>query len=284
MSSNNLFANEQHGFVTNRDCMTNLLSALEVWTEAIESGCNIDVIYTDFAKAFDTVPHLLIKLESIGIVGEILRWIMSFLTGRKHKVCVDGECSSWACAKSGISQGSVLGPTLFVIFINDMSNAIKNSCMLFADDAKLYRTIQTKEDASSLQEDIDSLVRWSLNWQLPFNVEKCKIMRIGNDKNPQTYYMNEQPLDYVKEEKDLGVVVDNRLKFHKHAASAVKQANKVLGLIKHSFTGLDDTTLPLLYMSMVRPHLEYGNIIWGPHFKEDMKAVERVKKKKERLG
>ena len=152
MSSNNLFANEQHGFVPNRDCMTNLLSALEVWTEAIESGCNIDVIYTDFAKACDTVPHqrLLIKVESIGIVGEILRWIMSFLTGRKHKVCVDGECSSWACAKSRIPQGSVLGPTLFVIFINDMPNAIKNSCMLFADDAKLYRTIQTKEDASSL--------------------------------------------------------------------------------------------------------------------------------------
>ena len=96
-----------------------------------------------------------------------------------------------------------------------MPNAIKNSCILFADDAKLYRTIQTKEDASSLQEDIGSLVRWSLNWQLLFNVEKCKIIRIGNDKNPQTYYMNEQPLDYVKEEKDLGVVVDNRLKFHK---------------------------------------------------------------------
>ena len=203
---------------------------------------------------------------------------MSFLTGRKHKVCVDGEYSSWARAKSGIPQGSVLGPTLFVIFINDMPNAIKNSCMLFADDAKLYRTIQTKGDASSLQEDIDSLVRWSLNWQLPFNAENCKIMRIGNDKNPQTYYMNEQPLDYVKEEKDLGVVVDNRLKLHKLAASAVKQANKVLGLIKHSFTALDHTALPLLYTSMVCPHLEYGNIIWGPHFKEDIKAVERVKK------
>ena len=108
-------------------------------------------------------------------------------------------------------------------------------------------------------------------------------MRIGNDKNPQTYYMNEQPSDYVKEEKDLGVGVDNRLKFHKHAASAVKQANKVLGLIKHSFTALDDTTLPLLYTSMVRPHLEYGNIIWGPHFKEDMKAVERVKKRATRM-
>ena len=95
-------------------------------------------------------------------------------------MCVDGECSSWACAKSGIPQGSVLGPSLFVIFINDMPNAIKNSCMLCTEDAKLYRTIQTKEDASSLQEDIDSMVRWSLNWQLPFNVEKSIIMRIGD--------------------------------------------------------------------------------------------------------
>ena len=91
--------------------------------------------------------------------------------------------------------------------------------------------------------------------------------------------MNEHLLDYVKEEKDLGVAVDNRLKYHKRAASAVKQANKVLGLITHSFTALDDTTLPLLYTSMIRPHLEYGNIIWRPHFKEDMKAVERVKKR-----
>ena len=100
--------------------------------------------------------------------------------------------------------------------------------MLFADDAKLYRPILTKEDASSLQEDIDSLVRWSLNWRLPFNVEKCKIMRIGKDKNPQPYDMNERPLSHKNEQKDLGVVVDNRLKFHTHVASSVKQANKVL--------------------------------------------------------
>ena len=107
-----------------------------------------------------------------------------------------------------------------------MPNAITNSCMLFTDDAKLYRPIQTKDDASSLQEYINSLVRWSLNWQLPFNVEKCKIMHIGKDKNPQPYYMNERPLNHIKEEKDLGVVVDNRLKCHTQVASAVKQATR----------------------------------------------------------
>ena len=98
--------------------------------------------------------------------------------------------------------------------------------MLFADDAKLYRPILTKEDASSIQEDIDSLVGWSLNWQLLFNLEKCKIMGIGKDKNPQPHYMNERPLNHIKEEKDLCVVVDNRLKFHTHVASAVKQATR----------------------------------------------------------
>ena len=122
--------------------------------------------------------------------------------------------------------------------------------MLFANDGKLYRPILTKEDASSLQEDasslqedVDSLFRWSLNWQLPFNVEKCKVYSIGKDKNPQPYYMNEQPLDYAKEERDLGVIADNRLKFHTHSPPAVKKANKVLGLIKHSFTALDGTTI-----------------------------------------
>ena len=120
--------------------------------------------------------------------------------------------------------------------------------MYDADDAKLYRPIMTKEDAPSLQEDIDSLVQWSLNWQLPFNVEKCKIMRIEKEKNPQPFYMNERPLNHIKEEKDLDVVVDNRLKFHTHVASAVTQTNKVLGLIKHSFTALDGYYYtPLVY-------------------------------------
>ena len=212
-----------------------------------------------------------------------MKWIKAFLTGRKHRVHVDGELSSWINAKSGIPQGSVLGPTLFILFINDMPKAIKNCCKIFADDAKLYRPILTKEDASSLQEDIDNLVHWSANWQLPFNVDKCKCMRIGKGKNAQPYYMDKQQLDIVKEEKDLGVIIDNRLKFHRHASAAIKKANKVLGLIKHSFTALDETTLPLLYTSMVRPHLEYGNVIWGPHFKEDMKAVEKVQKRATRM-
>lgn len=281
MSSSNLFAKEQHGFVPNRDCMSNLLSAMEDWTEAVELGYDIDVIYTDFAKAFDSVPHkrLLAKLESIGIKGIVLKWIRGFLTGRRHRVSVNGELSDWIMVTSGIPQGSVLGPILFVVFINDMPDAIVKLCKLFADDAKIYTSITSPNDKELLQKDIDALCEWSATWQLPFNIEKCNYMHIGKEKTSHSYVMNQQILKNVVEEKDLGVTIDRSLKFHTHTSAAVKKANSILGLIRKSFVLLDEDTIPLLFKSMVRPHLEYGNVIWGPHFIGDMKAVERVQKR-----
>ena len=285
MTTNKLFADEQHGFVPKRDCMSNLLIAMEEWTAAIEIGKDIDVIYTDFAKAFDSVPHkrLLIKLKSIGVVDKVLQWIKAFLNGRKHRVCVEGKFSDWVHVKSGIPQGSVLGPTLFVIFINDLPNTVNNCCKLFADDAKLYRATTTGDNEASLQGDINNLLEWSTVWQLPFNIKKCKSMHIGKDKTPHLYHMNEYTLDNVNEEKDLGVMIDSKLKFHTHTSSAIKKANSILGLIKRSFTAIDEKTLPILYTSMVRPHLEYGNIIWGPHFKGDTIAIEKVQRRATKL-
>ena len=158
MLNANLFTDEQHGFVPNRDCITNLLLALEDWAEALRFGYDIDVIYTDFAKAFDSLPHnrLLLKLKSLGIKGDVLKWIKSFLTERRHRVTVDGELSDWVYLISGIPQGSVLGPTLFVIFINDMPAVAGNCIKLFADDAKLYSTARSEDDVISLQNDINN--------------------------------------------------------------------------------------------------------------------------------
>ena len=280
MEVNDLFANEQHGFVPKRDCMTNLLIAMEKWTQVIEDGGNIDIIYTDFAKAFDSVPHkrLLTKIESLGIRGDILQWIKAFLVGRKQKVCVDGVHSSWNPVKSGIPQGSVLGPLLFVIYINDMPTKIKSLCLLFADDAKIYN-----ENSNVLQEDMKKLSEWSYKWQLPFNTKKCKSLHIGGKNNHHLYTMNDQELDQVTEEKDLGIIIDENLKFHKHTAAAAKKANFILGLIKRSFASLDSNILPLLYKALVRPHLEYGNLIWGPHFKGDQIKLEKIQRRATKL-
>ena len=203
-------------------------------------------------------------MKDLGITGDILAWVESFLSGRKQCVQVDGERSSWKNVKSGIPQGSVLGPILFVIFINDMPEVVDSMCQLFADDAKVFRSMDTKEEICCLQMDIDKLHAWSEKWQLLFNVKKCKCLHIGHNNTCHKYKMNGNKLDHVDEEKDLGVLIDDQLKFHRQTASAVKKANRVLGLVKKTFAVLDMQTLPLLYTSLVRGHLEYGNIIWGP--------------------
>ena len=155
--------------------MTNLIISLERWTQLIESGCPIDVVYTDFAKAFDRVPHqrLLEKLKSVGIVGNTLKWIQGFLSNRKQRVRVENELSSWTKVTSGVPQGSVLGPILFVLFINDMPDVCTNVCELFAGGVK------SAENTMMLQDDLHRLTEWSMKWQLPFNIDKCKTLHIG---------------------------------------------------------------------------------------------------------
>ena len=158
MEKNNLFTNHQHGFRKGNSCSTQLIEVLEDWTEKIDNYNSIDTIYLDFQKAFDTVPHirLLKKLEGYGITGKILGWIKNFLTDRKQKVVLNGSHSDWTEVTSGIPQGSVLGPILFTIYINDLPDVVYNMAKLFADDTKLY-----DEEKASLQNDIDRLVQWS---------------------------------------------------------------------------------------------------------------------------
>ena len=281
MVRNGIIAEEQHGFVPNRNCMTNLLTAVEDWSSMIEKGMTFDLIYTDFAKAFDSVPHarLITKLKSVGIRGDLLGWIEAFLTNRTQRVFVDGESSKCTDVISGIPQGSVLGPLLFVIFINDMPQNILSECKMFADDAKIYKEMNSEEDCIALQNDLDIMTEWSRKWQLPFNEGKCKRMHFGKGNLKKKYKMNEHVLEEVHHEKDLGVIIDTSLKFHKHTAAAIKRANSVLGIIKKSFIALDARTLTLLYKSMVRPHLEYGNVIWGPYYKGDKQLIEKVQKR-----
>ena len=256
MMENHLFADEQHGFVPMRNCVTQLLESMEAWSQIIEKGGCIDIIYTDFSKAFDSVPHtrLLKKIESYGIKGDILKWIGSFLSNRKQRVKVEGSMSQWIPVTIGIPQGSVLGPILFVLFINDMPSEIKNTCKLFADDAKIFcYPLKTL-----LQHDIDKLSQWSEKWQLPFNAKKCKVLHVGHNNPLIPYTMEGRELEQTVFEKDLGVTMDKELKFHKQTSIAVKKANQILGLIKKTMATKNENTIPLLYMTLVRPHLEYA--------------------------
>ena len=218
MAENDLLTNDQHGFWSGRSCTTQLLSVIETWTDQLEKGIDIDALYFDFSKAFDTVPHrrLLSKLESYKVSQQITDWVEAYLSNRKQRVLVNGTRSEWEAVSSGVPQGSVLGPVLFLIYINDLPKEVKNCIRLFADDTKLYRTVTTDLDCLSLQQDIDNIEEWASKWQLKFHPKKCKTMRIGDKYPKYNYTMTAEDgtivqLEETVVEKDLGVVVDNKL-------------------------------------------------------------------------
>ena len=168
----------QHGFLNAKSCLTNLLCFLEEITKWVDDGSPVDVIYLDFQKAFDKVPHQrLRKLKSHGMGNSIINWVEQWLTDRRQRVVVDGEVSSWKSVLSGVPQGSVLGPILFLVYINDLlEKGVTGKILKCVDDTKLFRKVKEIGDKQNLQDDIDKLVKWSEKWQMLFNFGKCKCL------------------------------------------------------------------------------------------------------------
>ena len=180
---------------------------------------------------------------------------------------------------SGVPQGSVLAPLLFILYVNDLPGALNCGIKIFAGDSKLYRSVQLPTDSLALQEDLDAAARWADEWQLTFNAAKCKVLHIGHRNRHHVYSLRGTALEETSAEKDLGVFIDVDLKFRKQAAAAVSKASQVLAVIRRSFQLLDKTTLPMLFKTLVRPHLEYGNIVWGPFNRADQQLIERVQRR-----
>ena len=285
MNKHNIIQEEQHGFRQGRSCVKQLLVLMEMWTKLLEEGADIDVVYLDFRKAFDSVPHLrlLKKAEANGIGGKLIRWIKSFLIGRKQRVSLNGEKSDWASVRSGIPQGSVLGPILFIIYINDLPNVVSSLVMMFADDTKIFTPVKEEDDCQKLQEDLNRLGDWSSKWQLKFNVAKCGVLHYGKGVDRVTYTMTEgnhsRNLKEIDDEKDLGVLFDKSLTFSKHIGAIANKATRILGVIKRTFDYMDEETFKALYKTMVRPHLEYANSVWCPYLKRDINKLEKVQRR-----
>ncbi len=285
IDANDLLSACQHGFVSGRSCSTQLIECLDTWMDLLDRGDSLDVVYLDFAKAFDSVPHerLLRKLRAFGINQQIIKWSESFLTGRKQRVLVNGSESAWVDVISGVPQGSVLGPLYFVLFINDMPQVVDNYIALFADDAKLFSVVGNDEDQKKLQEDIDKLQEWSNEWQLRFNAKKCKVMHLGRKNLTLKYNMGEVELEEITHEKDLGVMIDQELKFDIHVERQVNKANSQLGLIRRSFDALEPETFTMLFKSLVRTHLEYCNAVTYPIFAKQRILLEGVQRRATKL-
>ena len=200
LTEHNILNSSQHGFVPHRSCLTNLLEYLETVTALLDEGHSVDVFYLDFSKAFDRVPHqrLLAKLKAHGISGQLFDWIQSWLTDRKQRVVLNGAQSDWASVHSGVPQGSVLGPLLFIIYINDIDNAV-DVCLLvkFADDTKGVQTVNNDFDRTKLQRALDNLFKWSSDWQMLFNFDKCHVLHFGIKNVHNDYFLNGHPLAHV---------------------------------------------------------------------------------------
>lgn len=288
MMKNNLFSKMQHGFLPKRSCITQLLVATEYWSKALSQGDAVDVIYFDFKKAFDSVPHqrLLIKLKAYGIDGPLFHWIDCFLSNRKQRVVINDTFSTWSEVLSGIPQGSVLGPVLFSLYINDLPAEMQNPVLLFADDTKIFCKVNKNdglEDIARIQQDIDRMYLWSEKWQLFFNISKCKSLHLGRLNPKHVYQMNGQDIVQTSAEKDLGVTIDDLMKYHRHTQFVASKANRTLGLIKKSFINISKETFTSLYKTVVRPQIEYGNVIWGPFYSLDQDRVERIQRRATKL-
>lgn len=289
MDKNNLLSNKQFGFINGRSTQLQLLMVLEEWTKIIDNGGQLDVIYMDFMKAFDKVPHrrLIKKLKGYGVSDRATNWITNFLSNRCQKVIVNGETSKIYPVLSGIPQGSVLGPILFVLYINDLPENTESQSPLFADDTKLYREIRSIDDKNILQSDLINLEKWSEKWLLKFHPNKCKVLAIKS-KEKRVYSMSgttgeQLDLDNITSEKDIGVTVDEDLNFRTHIQLGVNKANSILGLIRRTFTFLDEKMFKLLFKALVRPHLEYASSVWSPYMTKDIELIENVQRRATKL-
>ena len=283
LTTNQLIKDSQHGFMSKKSCTSNMLEFFETLTAETDEGNPLDIIYLDFAKAFDKVPteRLLVKIKAHGICGQIFKWISTWLKNRKQRTVINGKHSGWEAVLSGVPQGSVLGPLLFIIFINDIDFAAILITILkkFADDTKAAQRILSDNDRVLLQDCINKLVSWADKWGMIFNIDKCKIMHIGRDNPKHQYLMNGTVLKEVEEEKDVGIIVHHSLKPSRQCSESARRANAVLGQISRAFHFRDRHIFINLYKQFVRVHLEFAVSSWSPWSVVDIEVMEKVEKR-----
>lgn len=278
LEAGNLLSGNQYGFRKGRSCTTNLLQFYDKVTYELDNKNCVDIVYIDFQKAFDKVPHeaLLFKLERLGISGKILNWIRDWLIGRSQRVQIKGKYSQWADVSSGVPQGSVLGPLLFIIYINDISLDIRGSISIFADDLKIMWKVNSEEQIQQLQEDLSKISDWAVKWGMSFNISKCQVLHLGNNNSRATYTLQGDNLLVADTVRDLGVLVNEDFKMGQQCTSASNKANRLLGYIKKSVSSRSRDIILPLYKGLVRPHMEYGVQFWSPYLKKDIDLLEKV--------
>ena len=286
LDNHNILSVYQHGFKAGHSCDSQLLSIVYDLMSIFDSKCQVDVAVLDFSKAFDVVPHqrLLGKIKHYGISGTTLAWISDFLNGRTQRVVVDGSYSEWSTVHSGVPQGTVLGPLLFLLYINDLPDCINSRVRLFADDCLVYRKISSFEDQLALQRDLDALEVWARTWGMKFNPSKCTILSIARSSAMHKFYtLCGTVLLHVNEAKYLGVTLSDDLQWSKHISNLSVKASSTLGLLRRNLSQCPQALREQAYISLIKSRLEYCSAIWDPHLVKDIDSLENIQRRAARF-
>lgn len=284
LNETDVIPNEQHGFIRGRSVMTNLLYCVNNWSRSVDNKQPVDVIYLDFAKAFDRVSHakLIDKLKHAGIRGGLLLWIKDYLSDREFCVRVGNELSRTRKVTSGVPQGSVLGPVLFNVYVSDIPRLLLSKCALYADDCKLFGNPITHY--ATLQRDLQRIHHWCTEWSLPLNITKCVVLHIGKTNPRLPYNIDGTLLNTTESHNDLGVTITNNLSWSEHIALITRKSKTSLFLLKKTFQAMSFNTSVQLYKSLVRPILEHCGPVWSVDLVRDNEMLERVQRYATRLS
>lgn len=276
----NILSDANHGFRKKRSTVSQLIILVNDLATILDGKGQADLALLDFSKAFDKVAHrrLLAKLEFYGVRNSTLEWIKNFLIGRTQEVVVEGVHSRALPVDSGVPQGTVLGPLLFLIYINDITDGIKSSIRLFADDCVVYREINSATDAKDLQKDLDHLQEWENRWLMHFNPDKCEVVRVTRKTKPlvTTYTIHNKSLATVDSAKYLGVHIHKKLSWDSHVAYTAKKARNTVSFLNRNLYGCSKVVKSQAYTTYAKPILDYACPVWDPHTQKNVRALEKV--------
>ena len=289
--SNKLFTPSQSGFLPGDSSIAQLLSIIHEIQTAFDNNPTVDVrgVFLDISKAFDKVWHdgLVFKLKSYGVEGELLSLLKNYLQNREQRVVLNGQTSGWRKINSGVPQGSVLGPLLFLIYINDLPDGIISMCKIFADDTSLFsKVLDINKSVTELNTDLEKISQWAYQWKMQFNPDPNKQANevifsrklVSNNLSHPPVKFNNNNITRCSHQKHLGVVLDSNLNFNTHIDQKIKKCNKMIGLIRRLSVNLPRNALLTIYKSFVRPHLDHGDILYdkpsNDNFQNQMKKVQ----------